>query len=174
MITHQYKALLNVFEALQDDFNDMKKRVEALEKELVDQKQKDDFWPALGQVYYYLDFDGAVYLDTIDIYEDIEILSEFPNVFRTEEDAEKYKEKILLKQKIIKRLNKLNGNWVPDFSPEGGNHWKFFIVLYNGAYSIERWNSYRMNKYPAKSEEIWKQIIEEFEGIDKVAEALEI
>lgn len=95
-------------------------KAEELKQLIEKEKQKEDVWPNIDDVYYYIDSCGVIGDCCWDGDKFDTALMEIDNVFRTEEDAEK----VLTKRKIQTKLEHLaknswggiNVDWVDDYT----------------------------------------------------------
>ena len=95
---------------------------ESLQEQVIGERVED------GK-YFYIDHDKNIdwVLDNL-VDTDNDSYNIF-NYFKSEEEAKKYVKHELLSLKLIRLRDKLNGDWIPDWS--NNNEWKYFIVLNN-------------------------------------------
>ncbi len=129
-------------------------------------------WPQEGDVYWYWHSDNhackAIWsADTRQCHYRREQLG----IAKTEDEIFELQKRKNLKVKILQMLKDLNGDWIPDYVDAAQEKWsiRFIQNVFNLCcdYTIQR------TKHVAKSEEIWREIIDKF-GEDEVAEALEV
>jgi len=150
-------------EDLEKAYKELGKKIEQLKN-----KETDDWFPEEDEAYYVPYYNSTEYRSN-----NTEKITKFHQatcgIAKNEEGAETLLEKINLKIAIIDRLKELNGDWKPNFM----NDEKKFCLHYahkDKKVGIYTWHNVQASKYPAKSEEVFKTLIEEF-GEWEVCEA---
>ena len=113
-------------------------KAEELKQLIEKEKQKEDVWPNIDDVYYYIDSCGVIGDCCWDGDKFDTALMEIDNVFRTEEDAEK----VLTKRKIETKLRNLaNKAWKDsgkgiDWQAPDKNKWCVFLDHTTGTFRV--------------------------------------
>lgn len=104
---------------LKQDIESMKQRLASMEAEL-NKPTGTIFIPENGKRYYYIDYTGCVLFLYYTLLNNSchKSMFDFGNLYCTEEEATKARDKKLAYVRVTRKLRELEGDWVPDWSDD--------------------------------------------------------
>lgn len=147
----------NEKQKLLDKIEELKKQVEQLDK------KKDRFIPEKGEQYFSIAIEGGVRFFKNDRDGTDNYLISTGNCFRTAEEAEEYKERLIFNQSVIDRIAELNGDWE---YKEGEEYWQIMFHYKYKKLEVDNWRFFRFTSKEKifKSWKIGKTILKEFDN----------
>ena len=114
-----------------EETNNMKKRIKEIEESTNEISEPKKRWkPKYNDDYYICDINGNIYLTKCYWDNDDHFIYSIGNCFKTEEEAENYKEKLIIRQELKDLADELNHDNPIDWKDEDQR--KYYIILDKG------------------------------------------